>query len=242
MGFFKQLVEVVFGGANDNRNATTTSLNIQPKALVVNSSNLIKSMEFSATMQLRTPLRVLKRHAEIHSDASTEPPKIAKELWEGVWVPQVKTWREMGVDINEISESSMASNIGQIKASEYLPFLISVRELVELFETTDKRIEKLRNKEMSGNWKSFVSQHGGIEKIIDEFFPRFIDTIPKATSTIIDGLAKLGIVTAYGIESATDETLMGISGLGAAKLQSIRDYCAGMLENSHAIRLDKVAR
>ena len=44
MGFFKQLVEVVFGGANDNRNATTTSLNIQPKALVVNSSNLIKGI------------------------------------------------------------------------------------------------------------------------------------------------------------------------------------------------------
>ncbi|MGZ8984064.1 MAG: hypothetical protein ACXW11_08935 [Methylotenera sp.] len=90
--------------------------------------------------------------------------------------------------------------------------------------------------------KAYVGKHGGIDKIIDEFFPRFIDTIPKLTPTIIDGLSKLGIVTAYGIENATDETLMGIKGVGAAKLKSIRDYCAGIVESRHASRLDNVVR
>lgn len=35
---------------------------------------------------------------------------------------------------------------------------------------------------------------------------------------------------------------MGIEGVGAAKLKSIRDYCAGIVESRHASMLDKVAR
>lgn len=251
MGFFKQLVKVVFGSANDNRKATAPTSNIQPKAFVINQSNqqqvwgenkdLIKGMQFFATMQLRTPLRVLKRHGEIHSDSNTDPPKIAKELWEGIWVPHLRTWRELGLNVDE-AKSTMASTIGQIQPSDYLPFLISVRMIVESYETIDSRISQMRDNLITGSLKAYVVKHGGIDKIIDEFFPRFIDTIPKATHTIIDGLSKLEIVTAYGIESATDETLMSIKGIGAAKLKSIRDYCAGITENRHATRLDRVTR
>jgi hypothetical protein len=63
------------------------------------NQDIIKGLEFIATLQLRTPLRVLLRHGEIHTDINTEPPKIAMEMWEGWWHTKTKTFREIGADI-----------------------------------------------------------------------------------------------------------------------------------------------
>jgi len=206
------------------------------------SQDVISGYEFKATMQLRTPLRVLKRHGEIHSDINSEPPKIANEMWEGIWIPKTKTFRELGLDVEEMPESTVASNIGQIRAKEYLPFLISVRQIIELDESINIRINKLRNVPMTGSWNAFVNQHGGIDRIINEFFPRFIDTIPNFNSTIIEALSKQGILTANQIRNASDDTLLSISGIGNAKLKSIREYCSKFKETSDEVRMDKVSR
>ena len=93
---------------------------------------------------------------------------------------------------------------------------------------------------VSGKWNAYISKHGGIDKIIDKFLPRFIDTIPYATLTIIEGLTYLGIFSPYELENATDETLISIKGVGAAKLKLIRDYFENITKNRHALRLDKV--
>ena len=76
-----------------------------------NDKDVISGLEFNATMQLRTPLRVLKRHGEIHSDINTELPQIVNEMWEGIWLAKTRTFRELGIDIDEFQESTMASNI-----------------------------------------------------------------------------------------------------------------------------------
>ena len=78
--------------------------------------NVAMGSHIVGTVQLRTPLRVLSRHRELHETLSTEPPVIAREQWEGIWVPTTRSFRELGIDIAEPSLSLMASDIGPIAA------------------------------------------------------------------------------------------------------------------------------
>ena len=93
--------------------------------------DLIKGWEMSVIMQLRTPLMWLQRHREFHEGAAKPrevlPPKHA------CWVPVPKTWRDLGIDEDEVPETTMASEVGQIPADggEFLPFLLEYRMIVE---------------------------------------------------------------------------------------------------------------
>jgi hypothetical protein len=76
----------------------------------------------SVTMQLRAPLKWLQRHREYceGADRPTEqlPPEHAS------WVPVVKTWRSLGIEVDEVPHTTMASQIGQIPvdSGDFLPF------------------------------------------------------------------------------------------------------------------------
>lgn len=214
------------------------------KAVECWSSNqdIISGLEFNATMQLRTPLRVLEWHGRTHSDIDSPPPQVAKEMWEGFWIGKTKTFRELGIDIDEPSASTMASDIGQVIDSEYLPFLIAVRKAVEMQESIDGRIAQLRNMPMPKEWKDYVDRHGGIEKIIDYFFPLFVNTIPKTGASIASELLKLKLDTPNLIANTPDATLLGIKGIGEAKLNTLRDYCATIESNRDSTRLDNVRK
>jgi len=203
---------------------------------------IIGGLEFNATMQLRTPLRVLEWHGETHSDMRNKPPHIVKEMWEGGWAPKIKPFRELEIDIDELPDNSMASDIGHVIDSEYLPFLITVRKIVEMPESIDSRIAQLRKMQMPIEWESYVSRHGGIEKIIDYFFPLFVQTIPKTSAAIAGELLRLKLGTPNRIASTPDAALLAIKGIGQAKLNMIRDYCASIEGDRDSIRLDKVRK
>ncbi len=198
--------------------------------------------EFEATLQLRTPLRVLLHHGEHYTKNDGRQPKIAHKPWEGLWVPKTKTFRELGIDMDEIVSDVFASHIGPIHAKEYLPFLIEVRKIVEFNSSIESRIKMLQEKPKVGIWKTYVNKHGGINKIIEEFFPRFIDTIPKINNAIISELHVLGLDTPNSIEAASDEVLLKIKGIGKAKIKVIHECCAGITSSRDTIRFDKVTR
>lgn len=261
------------------------------------NDDIAKGLRFIATLQLRTPLRVLLRDGEIHRDINTAPPKYAREMWEGIWVTKTKTFHEMGIDLPEWPESESASDIGYVLRREYLPFLKAVREIVELDEPIEKRIEKLHDISKVDKWKSYIERHGGIEKIIryffaefvnripkaiqeilesnisienrivklrempvagewklyldnhygidaviDSFFPKFIDTIPKLSLSQKDELSKMSLITPNLIAAVPDKTLLSIKGIGKAKLKTIRDYCAGIRDNRDADRVEYVIK
>jgi hypothetical protein len=199
------------------------------------NKDLISGIEFIATMQIRTPLRVLLRHGELHSNIDSEPPKIAKEEWEGIWVPKLKMFQEM-------SAGTHASDVGPILVDDYLPFLITVRKIVESNDSIENRIKMLSEYPMVGGWKTYVEKHGGIDTIIGRIFPRFIGTIPTINDATIAELSRLSLDTLNRISAAPDETLLNIKGIGQAKLKTIREYCAGIAENRDAIRLEDVIR
>ena len=200
-----------------------------------NNQDDINEMEFIATMQIRNPLRVLLRHGELHTNIKSEPPKIAMEPWEGIWVPLVK-------GIEGLPPGEHASDVGFILVDDYLPFLIAVRKILESNDSIENRIKMLREYPMLGDWRTYVSKLGGIESIIQRFFPRFIDTIPQINDATIAELSRLGLDTPNRIAAAPDETLLNIKGIGQAKLKTICDYCAGIIENRDAIRFENVTR
>lgn len=206
------------------------------------NDDVIKGMEFCATMQLRTPLRVLLRHGEIHSNINTEPPKIAKEMWEGIWIHQIKTWSEMGINMDEIPDSTIASDIGQVKQEDYLPFLITVRKIVELNDSIENRIKMLREYPMIGDWRTCVESHDGINNIIEELFPQFIRTIPKISKAEVSGFKSLGLLTPNLIAAASDEAILSIKGIGQAKLKKLREYCAGISSCRDNERIESLTR
>ena len=108
------------------------------------NSDVIKGLEFFATLQIRTPLSVLIHHGETFSGPPSKAPQYGT-MADGIWVPVTKTWRELGIDIGEISEREGASDVGPVKASEYLPFLIEFRKIVEGNTKIEEQIELIHD-------------------------------------------------------------------------------------------------
>ena len=204
--------------------------------------DIMRGLKFFATLQLRTPLRVLLRDGEIHTDRKITPPEIAKAMWEGIWVLQTITWRELGIDIDEFPPSSQASEIGPILPAEYLPFLIAVRTIVETHEPVETRIEKLMRMPLSTELADFAQKHGGMNELAERFFPPFINGIPRIPGSAKYALSELGLNTPNKLAAASDEIVLSIQGIGPVKLQVIRDYCASIIEKRDSERLDNVYR
>lgn len=201
---------------------------------------------FCATLQLRTPLRVLLRDGELYLKNDGHQPQIAREPWEGIWVPvSTKSFEETACGPDSTADNiaffrrldaglaaagrTVASQIGPIRADDYLPFLIAIREIVELNDSIEHRINKLREMLSACDWQEFIGKHGGMDKIIERFFPKFMNLAAS-------------LDTPNRISAASDETLLTIKGIGPAKLKAIRERCAATTENRDADRVEDVIR
>jgi hypothetical protein len=204
------------------------------------TDDIVVGLEFCATLQLRTPLRVLVRNGEIYTKNDGKQPKIAIEQWEGCWIPKLKSFSELG--LKEPLEGTSASDIGQVYPREYLPFLIDVRKIVELNDTIDNRIYKIFQHPPTNEWMFYVNKHGGLESLSKKFFPLFLDTIPKLNNESIERLKELGLDTPNAIAQTHDDILLSVNGIGKAKLKTIRDYCVGITKNRDNKRVDTVNR
>jgi hypothetical protein len=107
-------------------------------------NDVLKGLKFCATLQTRTPLSVLIHHGEIFSGPPSKAPQYGT-MADGIWVPQTRTWRELGLDIDEMPEGEGASDAGPVRASEYLPFLIAFRKIVEGNADIKEQIELVHN-------------------------------------------------------------------------------------------------
>jgi hypothetical protein len=205
--------------------------------------DVVVAMQFCATIQMRTPMRVLSRHRELHTDLNRPLPAIAQELWEGIWLPKTRSFKEMGLNLPEFS-TTMASDIGQIPADggDYLPFLLAVRAVVETDESPDQRAENLQALLAQPEYEAFVTANRGTKAIIDRFFPLFVSTLPKLTPAAREGITNKNMLTAESISRALDIELLAIDGIGPSKLEAIRQHCAATMTYRDAIRADYVIR
>lgn len=123
--------------------------------------DILDGLVFNATLQLRTPLEVLQHNGEVFKEKNQYPPKYAKELWYGIWLPKTKSYKELGrSDIEEIEEGTSSSDVGTVKVFEYLPFLIEFRKIVESEKSTDEMIKELYDLvNKSEKFKLFWDRH-----------------------------------------------------------------------------------
>ena len=209
------------------------------------NSDIISGLKFCATMQLRTPLRVLLRHGEIFSDLPNEPPHIARTMWEGIWTTFGPSFRELGVELDEPSPGHIASAIGPIPldGGDYLKFLIAVRRIVESVNSIDDRIASLVKEVSRLQWSMFKhARFHGAYDIADYFFPLFVETIPRLTRRAAEGLRKLGLDTPNTLDDATDAQLLEVNGIGPRTLLEIRKRCADATIDRENSRVDQVER
>jgi hypothetical protein len=97
----------------------------------MSNDDVLAGWELSVTMQRRTPLAWLVRHREFH-EGSDRPTEIVP-MQHACWVPVARSWRSLGIDADDIPETTMASEVGQIAVNggDFLPFVIEYRMIVE---------------------------------------------------------------------------------------------------------------
>jgi hypothetical protein len=199
--------------------------------------------EFRASMQLRTPRRVLLRHGEVHADPALPPPQIATEVWQGRWVvrrPDAEGRPGQASGYAGHLLDRVPSDAGRVEPRDYLPFLLAVRAVVESDRPVADRRQALAAELAEDAWHGFVVKLGGVDEILGRFFPAFISTLDVRNATQA-GFRRRGLVTAAQILAATDHELLTVSGIGELTAAKCRARCA-QAPDPHAEFVDQVMR
>lgn len=205
--------------------------------------DVIAGYQFFATMQLRTPLRVLRRHGEVHHGIDSEPPEIAKEMWEGCWVPKTRTFRELGLDIDEPSFATMSSDVGMIPrdGGDYLKFLLSARGAAEGTGAIEDRRAAVARVLSDPAWRKWVQALGGGDAILNRLFPPFVSTIPRMSAKAATALMNEGYGSPNSINAASDPQLQAVSGVGPVIVTALRSAASTAAEPASRF-VDRVIR
>jgi hypothetical protein len=239
MGLFDSLVKMLAGSGSKKkakkpqkitRNAVKrVAKTNKPKTYMIgddvlynDNTNVLKGMQFVATMMLRTPLNVLEHHGETFEGPVSNAPIYGTQA-DGIWVPKVKTWREMGIDMDELPPSVMASEIGPIpeNGGDYLLFLKDFRRIVESSDSVESKIERINNlPKQNPAYSSYI----GDSTFAEIWFGRHISCVPGIGRKTQETLKAAGINNIDDLKKATDEKLLKINGIGPSCLAKIREY------------------
>lgn len=211
------------GHAPQARSATTLRASAsRPDVYSVSTDNsdILSGYEFQATLDLRTPLRVLKMHNRIHEGLS-EPPDITTELWQGCWTPMLKE------EFAFLPEGeTQSSEFGYVPANggDLLPFLIAVRAVSESSMSIQEMELELKGiAQQSGPGGTPYSKFMSTRRLINRVLPRVAHALP-VSKNIREELVRESFRTLGRIEKASDQELLKVKGLGPNALRSIREF------------------
>ena len=231
----------LFGGAKSP--VPPERLDIHQGIDLAANSGTVAGYRFCATIQLRTPLRVLRRHGTMHEGIDRLPHPVTAEQWQGIWIPVARSWRELGVDMPEPS-FSMASDIGPIPSDggDYLRFLIEVRAVAEgTAGLEEERRDAVATILAQPRWTGFVAALGGAGAVLDRLFPPFVRTVPRLPAKTAVALSVAGLATPRAIGSTSDAALRAIPGVGPGLIAALRQAAAAALDQD-AQFVDQVER
>lgn len=192
---------------------------------------LLAGWKFIATLQARTPKKYLLMHGVVvANEADATKPR---EQWQGIWIPSLKEQ----YDLNMPNQQS-ATDIGSMPVSEYLPFLLKLRDLVETEQSINDRIESLKASNWTEQERSYIACHGGIDALAEKFFPPSLGEI-GFTAAQIAQLYERGIYTPAQVSQMSDQDILSVKGVGAARLRKVREMILPFSVYDHA-KLDAV--
>ena len=189
------------------------------------NADILKGYTLCVTMQLRTPLKYLEMHGQI-IDLESTPTQVPIE--HGCWVPQCKPWTELGIDLKEAPEGTMASDIGPIPANggQYLEFLKVFRNIVESIMSPEQKKNAILSLGTNNNYfASILSTHPNLQgdKLNQWLGYDKILGISGFNPTLAKALYEVGFLTAKALKDATDKELRSVKGIGQAKVKQIRE-------------------
>jgi len=202
---------------------------------------------FAATLQLRTPLAILLADGKKAYAPRNSPPPGPPEMWMGIWINKymfgyLPTFREMGVDQDEIPPGTRASDIGSIQGDGYRDFLIDVRSCCEQEVSINDRVSGLYELSTIAKNKCYFDKLQGVESVIDSLFPLVVTTIPSVNKIAAAALLKAGIDTVEKISAASDAELLQLPSIGPKTLSAIRFWIDGFVGDAINSRIDSVIR
>lgn len=192
-------------------------------------ASLFVGMKFSATLNVKTPLRLLQRDGQVVPLGAPLAADFDRSMGHWFPVPKRDTMEEVfpGISAKIDAASKRASTAGPVKAAEYLPFLIAVREAVEdPSDGISARMTRLHEACALPAFSRFVAAEGGAGRMCDRFFPPVLSLLSGLPGTSRQALAKLGISSIAKLRGAADSALLAIKGIGPGKLAAIRAFCA----------------
>ena len=186
---------------------------LSQRKLAAESDDLIKGWRLSVTMSLETPLEWLERHGERAKKPSEVPAQLA------IWTPALKSFRELGFEVGEVQESTMASAIGQIPVNggEFLDFLKMYRKNVEAEMAEDERLSALFT--LDGEYPDIVSKLGG--NLVELFCLSDLQDKLSCGRGVATKLFQDGLRTPSQVRKTPLERLCSIKGIGKSTAEKL---------------------
>lgn len=188
--------------------------------------DLIKGAVFHCTLQITTPLKILKLHGKKYEPPINNLPNYCDPKY-GCWLPELKTFKELGAKIDlDIPKSKSASDVGSVYPEDYLPFLVRVREIVESQDAEAEKIKKILGlKSEDINFAHFIRIHkkNNPDFPIQLFYEKFL-SIPGIGIKSARSLYKSGICSFDELKESSDKTILKAEGIGKVTLGKIRAY------------------
>lgn len=219
MSWFKRTVKNE--GAPAPRGSETQVIRLDDQSYLANS-DILDGMQFSATLQIRTPLSVLKHHGEVFHGSPSQTPKYGTQA-DGIWTFKTKAFRDLGIALDE-TEFTHASDAGPIKPSRYLPFLVRFRSIVEGNVSHEEKLAALallstQSTEFSEIWRKLSSNYGDFPA---SFFYLQFTALPGVGRQLAQRLYKAGFRATSEIVHADTSHLTAVPGLGSATAAKIK--------------------
>ena len=189
--------------------------------------DVFKGYEFNATLQLRTPLRVLKHHKERILDNNKILPNYVKEQWEGYWLPITKTYREMGIDIDEVPKGTCSTDLGSLSVKEqelYFNFLLKFHTISESEKEVKEKISAIKNLiKIDKDFNKYYKKVSNDDKyFLEAYFGLLIrNVLPSKVSSI---LKENGYLLLEDLKDVNLDDLLKIDGIGKSTINKFIPY------------------
>lgn len=183
------------------------------------NSDILDGIQFSATLQVRTPLWILEHHGEVFRGPPSQAPDYGGQA-NGMWLP--KTKGELGDFLQQ--GATHASDAGPVAPADYLPFLTAFRAIVEGPGDEMEKLPLLRQlPKESPAFKRFWGKL--IDYYLDfpeSFFYQRLTELEGIGPATAKRLFENGIRSIEDVHAATDADLLAVQGVGKALVAKIR--------------------
>lgn len=199
------------------------------------NQDVLEGLEFSATLQLRTPYEVLLHHGETFQGPPSQAPKYSSDA-DGIWMFKTKSWQSLGADLEDFPDDYYASDIGSISSKIYLPYLLQFRKIVEGELTIPAQIKAIKG------LKAHSPEFAAISRKLAKVYPGFPNSfyidrlceIPGVGPKTATALFQAGFLSISHIREVSPEKLTSIQGIGPNTAKKILDF-ANSLPSTRAL-------